>query len=202
MKKIAFFVAIVAVLGTPAFADMKITLADGLGSTDGGEFLATVVGTSAIGENAVGSTFSTFCVETNEGLSFGPTYTVTIDTVAIAGGSGGPTPDPLDPRSAYLYNKWLDGGIAHTPGNADALQNALWYIEQEGGVNNALVAEAATAVAGAWGNTIGLIRVMNLTDATGALKQSLLVRAVPIPASILLGFLGLGAAGLKLRKSV
>jgi len=197
------------------------------GSTGGGEFLATVLdaptGGDAIGIYGVGDAFVTFCMETNEyvtGGSTGGTYYVTISTAADKGGSGGPHPDPLSPETAYLYSLWLDGSygirsITHTDDTANALQKAIWYLEGESLGSNAGLsgdyidwATDAVALGGTddswydtWGNTIGDIRVMNLwtnADHTGY-AQDQLVR-VPVPAAALLGLLGLGAAGLKLRK--
>jgi len=138
---------------------------------------------------------------------------VTISTGAFEGGSGGSpgtNPDPLSPQSAYLYSLWLDNLIDHNTGNANDIQEAIWYFEGESSTSNNLVnqADAALATDGSgswyetWGNTIGDIRVMNLwTDVscTDGFAQDQFVR-VPVPGAVLLGLLGLSAAGLKLRK--
>ncbi len=201
-------------ISVPVMADMRVLLEDGpYGNTGGGEFLITVLGTADLGGDKigiydVGDQFVTFCIETNEYVSYNHKYYATIDTVAWDGGSGGGTPDPLSPESAYLYSLWIDNLIGHSDGNADDLQKAIWYLEGENlGVNNYLVNQANLAVAPGgswnttWGNTIGNIRVMNLwinSDHTGH-AQDQIVR-VPVPGAILLGMLGLCVAGLKLRR--
>jgi len=211
MRKINIIVICLLCLfvAVPAIADMKVSLKNGTyGTTNGGEFNITVLD-DPIGIYPKDATFVSFCLETNEYINYTDEYYVTISTGAIKGGSGGSggwNPDPLSPQSAYLYSLWIDGGITHNNGNADDIQRAIWYLEGENlGVNNFLVTQANTAVApgGAWfniwGNTIGDIRVMNLWTEQGGYAQDQLVR-VPVPGAILLGLLGLGVAGLKLRK--
>ena len=217
MRRVAFVAVLCAFVAAPAFADMAVNVQTSVtgrwGTTRGGDFLMTVLPTTMggdpIGIYGVGSSFTTFCVETDEFVSDNDYY-VTVRSDAWQGGTAGPEPDPLSPQSAYLYSLWLDSGIAHNTTNANDIQQAIWWLEQETGwgVDNYLVAQANTAVAvgGSWYNTwgadsIGDIRVMNLwtnVDHTGN-AQDMLVR-VPLPAAVLLGMLGLGAAGLKLRR--
>jgi hypothetical protein len=128
--------------------------------------------------------------------------------------------DPLDPKTAYLYTQFargelsgyrFGGTLAEHEADAAALQNAIWYIEQE--VTSLAAGKATTWVNEAtnanW-QDIGLVRVLNLygyggpgiNPTTGALQytaQDLLIY-VPVPVAVLLGLLGLGAAGVKLRK--
>ena len=215
MKKFGAMIFLSCLFGTvPARADMWVNVQhdfDGqYGTTNGGEFLITVL-QDPIGIYAKEAQFTTFCLETDEFVSQNQNYYVTIGTSAWQGGSGGPEPDPLSPQSAYLYSLWLDGGIRHSDTAADALQKAIWYLEQETlGENNWLVGIAQDAVSlggsndswyNRWGYTIGDIRVMSLwanPDHTGN-QQDMLVR-VPAPAAVLLGLLGLGVAGWKLRR--
>ncbi len=210
-------------LTAPASADMMINLKHSFtgqnGTTNGGEFLMTVL-QGSIGIYSQNDQFRSFCLETNEFVRNNRNYYVTIDTMARQGGSGGPHPDPLSPESAYLYSLWLDGTdgvntIIHSDTTADALQRAIWDLEGENlGSNTGLSgtyiswANDAVTLGGSndswyklWGNTIGNIRVMNLwkyADHTGH-AQDQFVR-VPLPGAILLGVLGLGVTGLKLRK--
>jgi hypothetical protein len=193
---------------------MKVSLKNGTyGTTNGGEFIITVL-EDPIGIYPKNATFVSFCLETNEYINYTNEYYVTINTGAVQGGSGGSggyNPDPLSPMTAYLYSLWIDGGITHDDSHANDLQKAIWYIEGETlGVNNSLVTQASAAVApggswyNLWGDTIGDIRVMNLwtdKDCNGyyGYAQDQLVR-VPVPGAVLLGLLGLGVAGLKLRK--
>jgi hypothetical protein len=187
---------------------MMVTLADSVGTTRGGEFLATVAGTGPIGIYGPGVTFGTFCVETDEYIYFGTPYYVTLSDSAVEGGSGGPEPDPLSPQSAYLYSLWLDGTdgvntIVHSSITANALQRAIWFIEGElWGVENDFVDLANVAVAeggvwfDTWGYTIGDIRVMNLWgDADHTVNQQDMLVRVPVPAAVLLGMLGMAVAG-------
>ncbi len=227
MKNLSIVICLLCLFATvPAMADMmqinlKHNFPGQLGTTNGGEFLITVLD-DPIGIYAKDSQFRTFCVETDEYVSDNHNYFVTIDISAWQGGSGGPEPDPLSPESAYLYSLWLDGtdgvnSIVHSDTTANALQRAIWYLEGESlgsnsGLSGTYIAWAQDAVTlgldddndswyDAWGYTIGDIRVMNLwanADHTGN-KQDMLVR-VPVPAAVLLGMLGLGVAGWKLRK--
>jgi len=123
--------------------------------------------------------------------------------------------DPLDPKTAYLFTQFSQGTLSgyrysgtHNERTADAaaLQNAIWYIEQE--IATLPSGKATTwynaAVAAGW-TSIGSVRVLNLyttynatTGKVTGLAQDILV--IPVPAAVLLGMLGLGVAGLKLRR--
>lgn len=172
--------------------------------------------------------FVTFCVETNEFLSEGGHYYVELSKEARAGGSGGPDPDPLDSRTAYLYanfirgtlqsqlSAWLaDGGTGGTWTDEDnasgtALQKAIWFIEEETGGSDTglagkLVSLAAWAVGGGTGasvSEIGKVHVMNMwtnSNHTGN-AQDLLVM-IPLPAPVWMGGLGLcGVVGMAIRR--
>jgi hypothetical protein len=211
MRRSILILVLYALYTSPVLADMYIRMDDGQwGTTNGGEFLITVLD-GPIGIYDTTDQFKTFCVETDEFVHYGGEYYVTIDTVAWQGGTGGDEPDPLSPETAYLYSIWLDGPITHSDISANALQEAIWYFEEETqGVENWLVDDAKDAVTPGgfndswydmWGYTIGDIRVMNLwtnPDHTGN-AQDLLVR-VPAPGAVILSLLGLGAIGIKLRK--
>lgn len=166
--------------------------------------------------------FQTFCLETNEYVS--PPHLVEqvilntsgiTGSQAVKGGTllyGGPNPDPLDPMTAYLYTKFATGTLtgytyvgAGRAADAGELQNAIWFIEQEiGGMLSGKALqwynEASTAVSsGAWVG-IGNVRVLNLYDNTLVTARQDMLYLVPVPGAALLGFLGLGWAGMKLRK--
>jgi hypothetical protein len=110
----------------------------------------------------------TFCIETNEFLNFGVKLQVVgITNKAVLGGAGGGngSQDLLDARTAYLYTEYRKMGGSTNATVNNAYQNAIWYIEGEGGSNNSLVAQAnlAVAVGGSWyGKGLGQVRVMNL----------------------------------------
>jgi hypothetical protein len=105
--------------------------------------------------------FLTFCLEINEFVSYNTLYYVNITTRAVGGGAGGggATGDPLDTKTAYLYDKFLDGMLdTSTLAKRNGLQLAIWLIEEEVKVvsgayrrtdNNALVSSDANTIAAA-----------------------------------------------------
>jgi hypothetical protein len=123
--------------------------------------------------------------------------------------------------SSYAYTGTVDVTVDSTTyaldraDTAAALQRVIWAIEGEGGstfssgfmgvsldagqqsLAQAWLTEATNAN---WGD-IGNVRVLQAYTTEGIVAQDQLY-LVPVPAAVLLGFLGLGAAGLKLRKFV
>jgi hypothetical protein len=146
---------------------------------------------------------STTFIDEDTGVVTGP------GSHSILGGK--PKGDNLDDRTAYLYTKFATGTLAgynYTAGSGRAasaadLQNAIWYIEQEGGVNNGFVTLANTAVAsgGEWyGKGIGDVRVLNLFETTVRTERQDQLYLVPAPAAIGLGVLGLALVGWLKRR--
>lgn len=123
-------------------------------SYGGGPFNATItVETGLIGGNPAPFTpfesgpvnIQTFCLETNEFISFGSTYYVEYATSAMGGGSGGAVGgiDPLGSATAWLYSQAVTspGGLTSVfgaggfnigdGGHQRAMQEAIWMLEEE-----------------------------------------------------------------------
>ncbi len=226
LSMIALVVLAAPTLGAPA----RVTVSDTPGRQgDGGPFAITVIQGSLtwLGDDGVTtiqgpSQFESFCIERHEGVALPGDYWVQINKGAVAGGVGG-SPDPLDVKTAALYRQWLAGPTA-----SDSLyQLAMWSLEQEAVFDSGLDnrwedAPTGNKLAGVYqvgedpvtdlidsvGNpsSLGNVRVMTLwtswteTGGFSGYAQDQLV--VPIPAAVLLGMLGLTAAGLKLRRFV
>lgn len=174
----------------------------------------------------------TFCVERNEYINFSDTFLVdSIETYADAGGVGGGPNDPLDARTAWLYYNFNHGTLLnYTSGlindfsgnrvsSANALQDAVWFLEQEltsAGVGAAFVQAANDewndyaggtnlTYSGNMQDAIDRVRIMNISWSSGARTgqraQSQLFE-VPEPGTIVIwSALGLlGMAGYRRRR--
>jgi hypothetical protein len=195
----------------PLMSGDSVTIANGVfGTTSGGEFAITY---------ATGS-FVSFCLETDETIDYGSSYTVTLNSKAIGGGSGVAAntglgdvagslgvEDPLSNATAWLYLKYLSGallGQAADDASANKAQKAIWFLEDEaGGVNNSWAMDAIAAVGAGWTNPVGVshVHVLNLTDASGAMRQDqLYVVAIPEPETYAMLLAGLGLMGFVARR--
>jgi uncharacterized protein (TIGR03382 family) len=187
------------------------------GGGGGGEFTATTLtgnaGVVGLPGDLAPTTFETFCVERDENFRSGDTYNFAINTGAVQGGVAGEDPpgsgfDPLDPRTAYLYYFFRMGtlsGFDYSPAgrqaSSAALQQAIWFIEQEGGTNNAFVALAQAAVSSGNWTGIGSVRVLNLSNNEFPNAQdqlTLISTEIPTPGSAALAALAM--AGLARRR--
>lgn len=193
---------------------------------NGGEFNAV---TSGLGS------FATFCLEAQEHIGQPPSgpYTYTINTGAVTGGPGAGAVDlytglPMDNISlgtAWLYSQFRAGALTLATGtgsyfgagrlaNAGDLQNAIWYLEDEGGQLNGYVTLVETVLGkteaqikadanGAYG-----VVALNLFDVNGKRAQDQLgiaynlPPAVPEPSTVILLAAGLGALGLFRRRKL
>ena len=173
--------------------------------------------------------WSSFCLEYNEEIEFGRDYLATVDVAARNGGRGGAVGgvDPLDARTAFLYTAFADGTLAgyqYAPvstglsraNTANALQFAIWWIEDEWALNKTgslTAAEATLARAfyqaadsavssGAWSG-LGDVRVMHLTTLDGGTAQDQVVRvgpaSVPLPPAAFAGLALLAGHAIRRR---
>lgn len=214
MKKLLLPMALGALMTGNLFAaSTTLNWADGNHSASGGEFKLV---TDSNG------TFNSFCIEHNEFVSLGGTYTYSISGGAIAGGYTGATAgtDPISIGSAYLYRNFIDNtlsGYTHSAANQNDLQNAFWWLEGELGVaqnnpsydpsTNPFLTAAKTALSkaslsdlqadssGAYG-----VYAMNMYNSDGTKAQDQLI-AIP-DGGMTLAMLGMACAsfGLMRRK--
>lgn len=183
----------------------------------GGEFIATSLDlpAPAVSINGSPTVWESFCMELSE--NFGPNqpYQFTLDTYAAGGGGGAVAgQDPLDDQSAYIYAQFITGalpsydytnGLGQRQADAGALQNVLWFIEQEMGTLDTpkAVFFYNLSLAGI-GQGIGDVRVVNMFELDGqglpVQVQSQIVM-VPEPASAAVLAVA-GLAAIRRRRSL
>jgi hypothetical protein len=225
-----------AFVASPVLADLTVTpignggTYDGYGpyqSGQGGEFtllpsddLSFVLQYYAdpAKDEGTPNTFQTFCIEETEYIYPNPTTAAAVFNDNAVYGGVGPVGDPISVGTAWLYSEFAAGtlsGYAYygtstaRKASASELQNAIWYLEEEGG---SLSTNYTNLLKGEFGTSSGIadwradnygqyaVKALNLYEiGTGALRQDVLVM-VPLPGAILVGLIALGIAGLKLRK--
>ena len=218
MKKACVIIAATFVAGATtgvATAGHTVVFSDGPGDVGGGAFTAV---TASYG------TFQTFCLEYNESLDIvgGTTYEFDIATTVKFNGLGEGNEDPLDSRSAFVYQRFRDGEIRNILGDqgltdervANAIQIALWDIEEEAvdfsfhadyANSQALIAAAQSAIDNGDWVGIGNVRVMNnwamgQSGTTAGARQDTLI-IVPLPTGAALAGVGLfGLAAVRRRR--
>lgn len=199
MKKTLLFtlfaVALIAfsmssAMALPVSPGQQIKITDA-GQAGGGEFTVRNSSNSIL--------FYSFCLELSETIALNTLYTIdTISTSAVKGGVGG-NPDPISGETAWLYSNFVAGTLTGytksslTQGENE-LQRAIWMYEEEMTVDPGNYFYNL-----AIGKTAENVWAVNLKDAAGADKQSILV--TPEPFTMLLLGLGLvGLAGLRRKE--
>jgi len=152
--------------------------------------------------------FQSFCLEENEGFS--DTTTATLNTAAVLGGLGGGSPDPICRATAWLYQQFAMGVLsgydysaAGRNASAEALQNAIWALENELGAASygaGLVALAVANVTNPYADANGDfgVMVLNMYDASGRYRQDMLVYLPDGGATLVL--LGTSLVGVALMR--
>jgi hypothetical protein len=196
----------------PIVVGDTIHMADGPGTTGGGEFYLTV--------NSTLETFITFCLQRTAYINFSQNFTVTgVNTYAYNDPAYADGRDPLSYETAWLYTRMRGNSLTnydsslytHTAQQADDLQNAFWLLEGELPASTPMstgtayyISAAQAAVAAGW-HTYGDVKVLNLTFPNGTDAQdqlALVPTPVPEPATITLIGSGLAYMVARRRKAM
>lgn len=151
---------------------------------------------------------SVFCIDLYDGIPAGPGYLYNVVSLDAAPDNVPAGTGPMGPTKAGLIGALLSTGKYTTASEAAAMQMAIWEVLYEtsgaldlsGGSfhtgNTTIASDAAALLAGL--SPSADFSKYTAVSQNGRNYQDFVV--VPVPAAVLLGMLGLSAAGLRLRK--
>ena len=212
MRRILFVVTLCAFVAAPTFGDIFT-----VGSTSQVQYTGVTGGTVTIGGTwhtggvyagsydlvVDGVSMQSFCIDLQDNtVGSTQTYDVTAlkDAPDLSFGPMGAA--KATELAELLYENWVPG---MTNAQLLSLQVAVWEVTADGGTGTFdLTADSFTA------SNAGAVTMLGTIDG-GYAPTSLFVGLsntsyqdyvvkVPLPGAVLLGFLGLSAAGIKLRK--
>ena len=180
---VASTLAVAAPVSLTTGDKVKLLSSGGYGNAFGGGVF-NAVGTSAL--NGAQS-FQTFCIEFSEHISYDRDFYVGSVTHAstrggVSGGIADPglpngVGDPISAQTAFLYtnfrNNTLTGFTANQAASGNALQLAIWYLEEEIGSGGAFASSPyASSITSAYSTYLGGAGVTTLAESFVALANA------------------------------
>lgn len=205
MKKVVLACLTAGLFSSLTASAATVKFHDGPGTTGGGEFYADL-GADNVGpltaSNGAKADYISFCLEKSETLAFNTVYHYEVAQKTTSN-------DFISRATAWLYLQFLSGTLAGYNGTSTAannLQNAIWFLEDEGGQNNAYAQLAMANAAHDIGTDaktqanngyygVGVMQLWSNPNRTGARQDQLIRINVPDGGTTLV-FLGMAMTGL------